>query len=73
VAAFTAYLGLVLVTLTHQHRSFLLPKTPRDCALVPSIVVLNIEGVIVAADIARALWAWNRLSSSRYRGVFVQA
>jgi hypothetical protein len=61
VAAFTAYLGIVLVTLAHRHRSFLLLKTPRDCGLVPSIVVLNIEGVIVAADIAGALWGMEPL------------
>ena len=53
---FAAYLGIVLVTFAHQHRSFLPRKTPRDRALVPSTVVLTIEGVVIAANIARGLW-----------------
>ena len=58
---FAAYLGIVLVTLAHQHRSFLPLKTPHDRALVPSAAVLNIEGVIVAANIARGLWGMEPL------------
>lgn len=51
----------MLVTLADQHRSFLPLETPRDRALVPSTFVLNVEGVIVAANIARGLWGMEPL------------
>ena len=43
VAAFAAYLAIVLVTLARQHRSLFRRNTPRDRALVPSTVVLTVE------------------------------
>jgi hypothetical protein len=72
VATFAAYLGIVLVTLARQHRSFLPLKIPRDHALVPSTVVLTIEGVVVAPNIARGLWDMEPLELlSASRGVRV--